>query len=258
MVPAFLTIAGSDCSAGAGLQADLKTGFALGCYPLTAVTCVVSEAPGCVAGIDPMAPEFVVSQIRLCLKSFPVAAVKTGILYSSATVRAVAAALPAGIPLVVDPIIIATAGTQLMETPRETLSAYEETLFPRATLITPNRDELSRLTAAENITTPSELSSAAATLAARYHCAVLAKGGHLPGHECTDALALPSGSTRLWTHPRTPGIPTHGTGCTLSAAITAHLALGAPLEQAIDRALHYTTTAIATSHHWGPTYALRH
>ena len=258
MVPTFLTIAGSDCSAGAGLQADMKTGIALGCYPLTAVSCVVSEAPGCVAGIVPMEPGFVVSQIELCLRSYPIAAAKTGMLYSAATVRAVAAALPAGIPLVVDPIITATAGADLMEEQHNTLTAYEEALFPRATLITPNRDELCRLTGAAAITTPSELSRAAATLAARYHCAVLAKGGHLPGHECTDALALPSGSTRLWTHPRTPGIPTHGTGCTLSAAITAGLAHGRTPEEAIEHALHYTATAIATSHHWGNTYALRH
>ena len=145
VVPAFLTIAGSDSSAGAGLQADMKVGIALGCYPLTAVSCVVSEAPGCVAGIAPMEPEFVASQVQLCLKHFPVAAVKTGMLYSAATVRAVAAALPPGIPLVVDPIIVATAGTQLMEAPAATLAAYDQALFPRATLITPNRDELCRL-----------------------------------------------------------------------------------------------------------------
>ena len=258
MVPAFLTIAGSDCSAGAGLQADLKTGYALGCYPLTAVTCVVSEAPGCVAGIHPIDPSFVASQIKICLQNYPVAAAKTGILYSSATVRAVAAALPQGLPLVVDPIIIATAGTQLMADPLDTLAAYEQTLFPRATLITPNRDELCRLIGARSITTPAELSAAAAALAARHHTAVLAKGGHLPGHECTDALALPTGATRLWTHPRTPDLPTHGTGCTLSAAITAHLAHGASLEQAITHALHYTATAIAHSHHWNNTHALNH
>ena len=258
MVSVILSIAGSDCSAGAGLQADLKAGYALGCYPLTAVSCVVSEAPGCVAGIVPMEPAFVVSQMQLCFKHFPVAAAKTGMLYSAATVRAVAAALPEGLPLVVDPIITATAGARLMDERQQTLTAYEEALFPRATLITPNRDELCRLTATERISTPGELATAAATLAARYHCAVLAKGGHLPGSECTDALALPSGATRLWAHPRTPGIPTHGTGCTLSAAITAYLAHGEPLEQAIEHALSYTAAAIADSHHWGGTFALRH
>ena len=256
MTPVMLSIAGADCSAGAGLQADLKTGFALGCYPLTALTCAVSEAPGRVEAIVPMSAEFVASQVRLCLDAFPVAAAKTGMLYSAPIVRGVAEALPPGLPLVVDPVMVATAGTRLMQA--DTLAAYEEALFPRATLITPNRDELLRLTGRAAIASPAELQAAACELAERVGCAVLAKGGHLPGDTCADAVGLPGERSRLWTHPRTRGIPTHGTGCTLSAAITAGLAHGHPLEDAIERALAYTAEAIRRSHAWGDTHALNH
>lgn len=256
MTPVFLTIAGSDSSAGAGIQADIKTGIALGCYPLTAVTCVVSEAPGCVAGIAPMEPEFVASQVRVCLGKYPVAAVKTGMLYSPEIVRAVAAALPSGIPLVVDPVMIATAGAELMQ--QRALAAYEQALFPRATLITPNRDELQRLTDSPRIDSAEALCTAAAALAARLGCAVLAKGGHLSGDTCADVLARPGCPAICREHPRTPGIPTHGTGCTLSAAITAFLARGLALESAVDEALLYTARAIALSHSWHTTFALKH
>lgn len=256
MIPAFLTVAGSDSSAGAGVQADLKTGCALGCYPLTAITCVVSEAPGRVDGISPLAPDFVASQVRVALAAFPVAAVKTGMLFSPQIVRAVAAALPHDIPLVVDPVMVATAGDSLMLD--DSLLAYEELLFPRAALITPNRDELQRLSGVADIQSIEALQAAALRLAARYGCAVLAKGGHLPGSVCTDVLALPSGHTKQWQHPRTQGISTHGTGCTLSAAITAYLARAYPLESAVEHALDYTSHAIANSLNWGNTYALAH
>ena len=251
----FLTIAGSDCSAGAGMQADLKTGIALGCYPLTAVTCVVNESPGHVGGIVPMDADFVAAQVRECISRFPVAAVKTGMLYSPDIVEAVAAELPSGCPLVVDPVMIATAGEPLML--QHTLAAYEKHLFPRATLVTPNKDELLRLLgSAGEIHTATELQAAALALAARLHCATLGKGGHLAGNSCTDILALPDGSSRTWSHPRTLGISTHGTGCTLSAAITAALARGESLENAVQLALDYTAQAIAHSHTWGDLHAL--
>lgn len=254
--PVFLTIAGSDCSAGAGMQADLKTGCALGCYPLTAVTCVVSESPGHVGGILPVDPAMVAEQVRECLRAFPVAAAKTGMLYSADTVCAVAEALPAGLPLVVDPVMVATAGESLMQ--QQALAAYEQRLFPRATIITPNLDELLSLTGRQDISTTAELEAAAHELAARVGCAVMAKGGHLPGPTCTDMLALPGGATHTWSHPRTGGIPTHGTGCTLSAAITAGLAKGLPLPEAVEQGLCYTARAISSSHCWGSTYALQH
>ena len=258
--PVILSIAGSDCSAGAGAQADLKTGFALGCYPLTALSCVVSEVPGCVAGIEPLPPAFVRSQIELCLSRFPVRAAKCGMLYSPDIIAAVAEALAEHapqLPLVVDPVMVATAGEPLMQ--RAALAAYREKIFPRATLITPNCDELSVLLGeARPIRWEEELAAAATELMQRLGCAVLAKGGHLLSEQCTDILALPGEPLRRYRHPRSHGISTHGTGCTLSAAVTAWLAKGESLPNAVGRALRYTDRAITLSHRWGTVDALCH
>lgn len=256
MTPVMLSIAGSDCSAGAGIQADIKTGFALGCYPLTVVTCVVSEVPGHVAGIAPLDADIVASQLAECLRSFPVAAVKTGMLYSPEILRAVVKLLPSGIPLVADPVMVATAGDALMLD--ETLGAYEELLFPRASLITPNLDELACLTASPLAHSLSQLEESARTLAKRTACAVLAKGGHLNGDTCTDVLCSATGELQHFRHPRITDVTTHGTGCTLSSAITAFLAWGHPLPLAVQRGLAYTAQAIAHSHRWQRTCALNH
>lgn len=255
--PVILSVAGSDCSAGAGLQADLKTGFALGCYPLTAVTCVVNEVPGKVQGIIPMEADFVAAQMRLCLQSFPVVAVKLGMLYSPQIVRAVAGELRGlGIPVVTDPVMIATAGEPLMQ--QEAVRVYEEDIFPLTTVLTPNRDELESLSGCGSLGTVQALEAAAEKLASRCGCAVLAKGGHVEGADCTDVLARPNGSTLRWSHPRTEGVSTHGTGCTLSSALAAQLAWGLPLEEAVPAALDYVASAIARSHRLGAQFALNH
>lgn len=256
--PVYLSIAGSDCSAGAGIQADLKAGFALGCYPLTAITCVVSEVPGKVEGITPMTPEFVADQVRICLQHFPVAAIKTGMLYSPEIVRAVTAELQGyNGPIVVDPVMIATAGEPLIL--QSAISVYEQHLMPRTTLLTPNLDELQRLLGtAAGIATADDLQQAAIELTRRYNCAVLAKGGHLGGNTCTDILVLTDGSTHRWSHPRTLGISTHGTGCTLSSAVAAHLAMGHELVPAVELSLNYITRAIANSLKLGELWAVNH
>ena len=257
MPPVILSIAGSDCSAGAGLQADLKTGFALGCYPLTAVSCVVNEVPGKVDGIVPMQPGFVAAQVRLCLQSFPVQGVKTGMLYSPQIVEAVAAELhDYNGPLVVDPVMIATAGEALML--EEAIAVYERHLLPRAALLTPNLDELQKLCGIPAPRSVEEMAAAAQSLCVRFGCAVLAKGGHLGGQDCTDILVQPHAQPLAYSHPRTVGVSTHGTGCTLSSAVTAHLALGHPLQEAVRLALDYTAHAIARSHRLGEMDALNH
>ncbi len=139
-IPVMMTIAGSDCSAGAGLQADLKAAHAMGAFALTAVTCVVSEAPGTVRGIQEVDPALVADQVRINLEHFPVRAVKTGMLYSPVIVRAVHEVLAgADVPVVVDPVMIATAGDRLMR--EEAVAVYEELLLPGAALLTPNLDE---------------------------------------------------------------------------------------------------------------------
>ena len=256
--PVYLSIAGSDCSAGAGIQADLKAGFALGCYPLTAVTCVVSEVPGKVEGIVAMEPQFVADQVRICLQHFPVAAIKTGMLYSPEIVRAVTAELQGfDGPIVVDPVMIATAGEPLIL--QAAISVYEQNLMPRTTLLTPNLDELQRLLGTtEDIRTADDLQQAAFVLTRRYNCAVLAKGGHLGGDTCTDILVMKDGTAHRWSHPRTMGISTHGTGCTLSSAVAAHLAMGHELVPAVELALQYIAKAIATSHKLGELWAVNH
>ena len=258
MTPVYLSIAGSDCSAGAGLQADLKAGFALGCYPLTAVTCVVSEVPGKVEGIVAMEPQFVADQVRICLQHFPVAAIKTGMLYSPEIVQAVVAELNdySG-PIVVDPVMIATAGEPLIL--QAAISVYEQSLMPRTTVLTPNLDELQRLLGTtEPISTADDLQQAATVLSQKYHCAILAKGGHLGSNTCTDILVQKDGTAHRWSHPRTLGISTHGTGCTLSSAVAAHLAHGHNLVQAVELSLRYITKSIATSHQLGDLWAVNH
>ncbi len=257
--PVMLSIAGSDCSSGAGLQADLKAGVALGSYPLTVLTCAVSEVPGLVESIVPMETDFVIAQLRLSLKSFPVSAIKAGMLYSPGIVRGVAEVLHESqyetIPLVIDPVMIASAGEPLMQ--QAAISAYEECLIPRASLLTPNLDEASALLSGMSITNEQELEAAGLALRAKYDCAILVKGGHLAGDHCTDILVSADGTISKWSHPRITGVSTHGTGCTLSAAIAAGMSCGQPLEQAVEAALLYTEQAIARSLRWEKPCAMQ-
>ncbi len=250
IAPVMMTIAGSDCSAGAGLQADMKVAHAMGAFALTAVTCVVSEVPGLVRGIGEIDAELVADQVRINLEHFPVGAIKTGMLYSPAIVRAVCAVLNTvpHIPVVVDPVMIATAGDRLMQ--QEAVAVYEELLLPRAALLTPNLDEATVLMRAEELPTVDDMPRAAAALSTRYGCPVLLKGGHLQG-DCRDILADADGAIMgEWTRPRVTDVSTHGTGCSLSAAIAARLAAGDDLYTAVDKGLSLIAEAIKTHHRW--------
>ena len=248
--PVALTIAGSDCSSGAGLQADLKTFSAHGVYGLTAVTCIVAEVPGKVTRIQPVELENLEDQLRLLLTAFPVAAIKTGMLYSREVIELVAHtlhSLPQPPHLVVDPVMIATSGDALVKD--EAVFAYQRLLFPLATLITPNLDEASVLLGAK-IARLEHLKPAADALRCRFGCAVLLKGGHLRGKEAVDVLRDDDGFTE-YRAPFVPGISTHGTGCTFSAAIAAGLANGKTLRQSVSAGKKYVTRAIAQSFRWG-------
>ena len=248
--PVALTIAGSDCSAGAGLQADLKTFSAHGVYGLTAVTCVVAEVPGKVTHIQPVELANLEDQLRLLLAAFPVAAVKTGMLYSAEVIALVArtfTSLKKRPPLVVDPVMVATSGDALVKD--DAVAAYERLLFPLAALITPNLDEAAVLLG-RKITRPEQLRPAADALRSRYGCAVLLKGGHLRGEEALDVLRDAAGFAE-YRAPFVPGISTHGTGCTFSAAIAAGFAHGKSLRQAVASGKKYVTRAIAQSFRWG-------
>jgi len=250
--PIALTIAGSDSSAGAGIQADLKTFSALGVYGLSAITCVVAETPGKVSRIDPLSAEIVRDQIEVLLAGFPVAAVKAGLLCSAEIVSAVAEALKAirkrqpGVPLVIDPVMIATSGDQLLRP--EAVEVYEKELFPLATLVTPNLDEAEKLLGRE-IRNRAAMKSAARDFEKKYGAAVLLKGGHRQGDTAIDFLCR-NGKIIEFTAPFIRGVATHGTGCTYSAAITAGLASGDSLERAIERAKKFVTNSIRHHFEW--------
>jgi hydroxymethylpyrimidine/phosphomethylpyrimidine kinase len=255
--PVALTIAGSDSSAGAGVQADLKTFSAFGVYGLTAVTCVVAETPGKVARIEPVSAPLVRQQIEVVLAGFPVAAIKTGLLYSAEIISAVIAALnhaKAPLPLIVDPVMIATSGDRLLQA--GAVALYENELFPRATLITPNLDEAGALLG-KKITDIEAMETAGRALSARYGTSVLLKGGHLSGHDAVDLLFHEGGVARF-AAPFVRHVATHGTGCTYSAAITAQLALGFPLENAITTAKKFVTASIQNHFSWNSLQALNH
>jgi hydroxymethylpyrimidine/phosphomethylpyrimidine kinase len=255
-IPVALTIAGSDSSSGAGLQADLKTFSALGVYGLTAVTCVVAETPGRVSKIEPVSAGLVREQIELLLCSFPVGAIKTGLLFSSAIIREVAGALRKyrSTPLVIDPVMVATSGDPLLEA--GAIEIYEQELFPRAALITPNLDEAARLIG-KPIDDIRAMREAGQVLANKYGVSILLKGGHLPGNEATDLLFF-NGNIIEFSAPFSRGIATHGTGCTYSAAIGAGLASGLPIEESVRGAKNFVSAAIAQHHAWNDIHALNH
>lgn len=253
--PVALTIAGSDNSAGAGAQADLKTFSAFGVYGATAITCIVAEAPGRVSAIQPVEPEMVREQIRISFEAFPVAAVKTGLLHSRAIIETVCDTLEELFarecgrprpPLVVDPVMVATSGDPLLES--DAAAVYTGRLFKLAALVTPNLDEV-RALLGRPVATVDEMRTAGRELAGKFGAPFLLKGGHLRGNEATDLL-FAGGEVREFSAPFVPGVATHGTGCTYSAAIAAGLAKGLPLERAITEAKTFVTRAIAGHFSW--------
>jgi hydroxymethylpyrimidine/phosphomethylpyrimidine kinase len=249
-VPVALTVAGSDSSAGAGIQADLKTFGALGVYGLTAVTCIVAETPGLVSKMEPASAGMVCAQIEVLLKNFPIAAIKTGLLFSGEIASAVARTFRAhagkATPLVIDPVMVATSGDLLLRD--DAVEVYERELFPLAALVTPNLDEASRLIG-EPIADLPAMRTAGARLAEKYRVPVLLKGGHLSGPDAIDLLFV-AGTVVEFSAPFSRGISTHGTGCTYSAAITAGLASGLSLEESVRRAKKFVTAAIAQHCSW--------
>jgi hydroxymethylpyrimidine/phosphomethylpyrimidine kinase len=258
-VPVVLTIAGSDNSGGAGIQADLKTFTTLGVYGTTAVTCVVAEHPGRVLNITAIPPGRVADQIRLVREVFPLAAIKTGMLHSAeiiaAVAKAIAPALAQGVPLVVDPVMVASSGKVLMK--KDAIRALRQ-FIARATLVTPNRDEAALLWG-KPITNLRTLTEAALGLAKRFgHANFLVKGGHLKAGEAVDVLAFADGRVREFGSKRIPGVDPHGTGCTYSAAIAAGLAKGLTLTEAVALGKWFITRALKRRFEIGPYQLLNH
>jgi hydroxymethylpyrimidine/phosphomethylpyrimidine kinase len=238
-----LSIAGSDSGGGAGIQADLKTFAALGCYGMTAITALTAQNTLGVSGIHPVPPEFLQAQLRAVLEDIGVDAVKIGMLHAPEIVRVVAWAIDRYNlkQVVLDPVMVATSGDRLIE--EATVQLLREELFPRATVITPNLDEAALLLG-RPITGLDDLEAAAADLLAQGARAVLLKGGHLPGELVMDVLAQPG---QAWLSLRSERIPSrnvHGTGCTLSSAMASFLAQGCSLREAVERARAYILEAI--------------
>jgi hydroxymethylpyrimidine/phosphomethylpyrimidine kinase len=233
---AALTIAGSDSGAAAGIQADLLTFAACGVYGTTALTALTAQNPRGISALQPVPPAFVRAQIDQVLAYYPVRALKTGMLATAGIVETVAAFLASrpDLPAVVDPVLVATSGALLLDP--AAIQLIKQTLLPRATLLTPNFDEAAVLLGHRPATTPDALESAALALAQTFGVPVLLKGGHVPTDPILDLLAAP-GEILLRLHaPRIQNVDTHGGGCTLSAAIAAHLALGRNLVEAVEHA----------------------
>lgn len=244
--PRLLTIAGSDSGGGAGIQADLKTFAALGCYGMSAITALTAQNTRGVSAIHPVPPAFLAAQIDAVASDIGVDAVKIGMLHSADVAQAVAAAIArhALSHVVLDPVMVSASGARLIEPGAVQAVAA---LFPLATVITPNLDEAALLLG-QPVRTPADMLAAAQALLALGARAVLLKGGHLPGNQVSDLLLTqgqPPQAAQWMQAARTPTRNLHGAGCTLSSAIAAHLALGLPLPQATDAARQWVQTAIA-------------
>jgi len=256
-IPSALTIAGSDSSGGAGIQADLKTFAALRVHGTTAITCVTAQNPRRVTGIQAIRPELVRRQIEAVFDELPPRAVKTGMLYSAEIIRTVADFFAQGKrpPLIVDPVMVATSGAVLLKP--SAIRVLKEKLLPLATLVTPNLPE-AEILVGRKLTTLEQLREAAREIHSRFGCAVLAKGGHLANTSQAVDVFVEGDNERLLTARFTRGVSTHGTGCTYSAAIAGLLASGHKLPRAVDLAKRYITRAIFRSRKVGRHSVLNH
>lgn len=247
--PRILSIAGSDSSGGAGIQADIKTITMLGGYAMTAITAITAQNTLGVQGVEPITPAMVAQQIASCVEDVGVDAIKIGVLADTEVIAAAAAAL-AGVaaPIVLDPVMIATSGAVLVGP--DAVAALRDTLFPRAALLTPNLPELAHL-AGRALRNGEDMIAAAGELAAESGAAVLAKGGHADGERITDALIEPGKPPVLYHHARIGTRHTHGTGCTLSSAIATLLGRGEPLPEAVRLARQFVFAAIQSAPGYG-------
>jgi hydroxymethylpyrimidine/phosphomethylpyrimidine kinase len=242
-----LIVAGSDSGGGAGIQADIKTVTALGGYAATAVTALTAQNTVGVQGIFPVPPDFVALQMRVVLDDIGADAIKLGMLGNAWIIEAVADVLEdrgIGIPLVVDPVMVAKSGAFLLEP--EAVLALKQRLLIRADLVTPNLPEATALTGIADIRDLNDMRHAAALVRSLGPKAVLLKGGHLDGEEVIDLLVTDDGE-EVFTSARIHTPHTHGTGCTLASAIAARMAQGASVREAVLHARAYLEQAILSA-----------
>lgn len=244
--PVVLSIAGSDSSGGAGIQGDIKTISALGCYAATAITAITVQDTLGVYDIHPVPALFVSGQIRAVLTDLKPAAIKIGMVYSAELAVAIAGVLRdfPGIPVILDPVVAASSGDALSSA--DLIKVMKSELFSLATLVTPNLQEAAIFNG-QKITTPAEMKLAARQLLRFGSAAVLVKGGHLSGPELVDIYAHRNGDEQEFRSAAIATINTHGTGCCLSAAIASYLALGHELEAAIRLSAEFIHQAILQS-----------
>jgi len=256
-IPVALTIAVSDSGGGAGIQADLKTFASLGAHGTSVITWITAQNPAAVTRVAAVSAAMVRAQLEAVFAELPPKAVKTGMLYSPVIVSEVAAflALHPDVPFVVDPVMIATSGASLAKP--SAVRRMTDQLLPRAALVTPNLPEAQRLTG-QPIRSVDDLRQAARRIHALFGCPTLVKGGHLPDvNQAVDFLYDGKGEW-MFSAPFVKGVSTHGTGCAFSAAVTAHLALGRALPEAVAAAKNYITQAIAQSLKVGKYTVLNH
>jgi len=255
--PCILTIAGSDSGGGAGIQADLKAIMMQGCYGLSVVTALTAQNTRTVAAISAPEPDFVAAQLKAVMDDFPIRAAKTGMLFSAPIIEAVASGLSGkAFPLVVDPVCVSQSGAELLRP--EAASALKERILPLADLLTPNKPEAEFLTGV-TIETRDDLERAAGILLDLGAKAVLVKGGHFGGghsdgaskDDVLDWLALPGRDMEVLPMPRVDTKNTHGTGCTLSAAIAANLGCGMELVEAVRAAQAYLNLCLRAGYDLG-------
>lgn len=247
--PRVLSIAGSDSSGGAGVQADIKTIAMLGGYAMSAITTVTAQNTVGVQAIAPMAGSVVAQQITACVSDIGVDAVKVGMLHDVEIIEAVADALKdVKAPVVLDPVMIATSGAALIAP--DAIEKMRELLFPLATLVTPNLPELAHLLE-RKLTDSSQMAEAAEELANKTGAAVLAKGGHTSDERIIDILYVPGDRAVQFNHARIDTRHTHGTGCTLSSAIATLLGHGQPLEHAVRLGRNFVIRAIENAPGYG-------
>lgn len=243
--PIAVTIAGSDSGGGAGIQADLKAFSALGVYGASVITALTAQNTRAVTMVEPASPAMIAAQMAAVFDDLDIRAVKLGMLGGVAAIRTVADGLQGrGCPIVLDPVMVAKSGDALL--PDDAVSTLRDILLPMASLLTPNLPEAARLLGCDPATDEAGMQDQGRALMALGPKAVLMKGGHGAGSSCTDLLITAAGTQTL-SAPRRATRNTHGTGCTLSAAIAAGLAQGMDMAQAVSRAHGYLQGAITAA-----------
>lgn len=240
-----LTIAGSDSGGGAGIQADLKTFSALGCYGTSAITAITVQNTLGIKAIHQIPSEIVQAQIKAVMDDIKPTAIKIGMIHSPELARTIALTLKdyPEVPIIFDPVMVSTSGYRLIES--DTIAIFQQELFPLASLITPNLDE-AEILAEMKIQTVDDMKQAASRISNSRCNAVLVKGGHMKGPNLVDVYLDIKGHYQTFKSVAIQTPNTHGTGCTLSAAIAAFVALGDDLPKAIEKAKQYVTQAIVT------------